>query len=235
MKDWLADIPDYLLGRMTDSDRQAFETELVSNAELRDALDRARIVDQSLDILAKEQLSTELLDIQTAIARGRTIRLLVTVAASIALLMMVYFGFMHNNIDGTQLYSEYYQAPLDETQRNGTDDTRSILQQGIALFQTGNYQECKDVLHSTTGTQQEVANYYIAHALLAQDSLRAARLIFDELSVSSGLYGNKSEWFAMLASLKLERRKEFKTRLDAILKQPGHEYFDKANSLANAL
>jgi|GEM_PF-4879546 len=237
MKNWAEYIPDYINERLSNDDREAFDLELRTDVELQNKLKKARIMDQAMDVLAEEQLGEEMDQVRNSVLRGRTMRILLGSAASVLIVIAGYFGIKQvQSQNFTELFAEYYHAPLDPTQRNGIREYTNPMEEGIALFHSGEFEKSMMLLRSLIGTDsEEEANYYIGHNLLAQDSLVMAGTVFDKLRQQDGPYHDKAEWFAMLAYLKNGNTEKFELILEEIISNPEHDYHQKAISLSEAM
>ena len=244
MEDYFDLIDQYLLGRMSATEAQAFEARVAKEPALANALEQQRQAIQLLEINRDIQLKDQLKAIhQNTIAQSnppntsptRSIvpmrRVLIGIAATIALLLIAYF-LLPLNQSPTQLYASNYQ-PYSITIGARGQSIPQALTQASTLYQQGQYEAALPIFQSIADTSQNtLLSLSIGLCQLALERPTAAITTLKSIQ-NDPLYGEPAQWYLALAYLKLEDITNSKSALQAI--QPNTEFYDQAQDLLKEL
>ncbi len=249
-------IEEYETGTMSAAERAAFESELVTNAELRQALALFQqtndVIEQGIENSLRSQLQTWNEEEATATPMtvttpvgGRVVQMRSTwvrlaVAASVALLIG-WFGvrWAHSQYSDEALFAAQYEKPADSSFRSGGAADRP-LQPGLDAWMAGDLNKATlffgDI--SPDDDHYAEAEYYLGHVALQQQQYDLAIAAFG-LSAQQGptRFKEKAEWNRVLTYLAAGRTKDadFLLFLGQLANRTGHSYQEQAQDLQGKL
>lgn len=244
-------IDQYETGALSPTEQDAFEAELATNAELREALALYRqagdVIEQQIENQLRAQLESWAAAGQSAeqAPAGRVVRMRVgwvrwAAAASVALLLG-WFGFQWAGRQYTDqaLYAGYYEKPADSAFRSGTA-AGQVLQPGFAALQKGDWAAAQAFFSGVAATEERYAEaqYYLGHACLQAGQYTAAAAAFERCAAQGeAKFQEKAEWNQVLALLAAGQTETpaFKTLLARIAAAPNHSFAAQARALQRQL
>jgi hypothetical protein len=160
--------------------------------------------------------------------------LILTVAAALALLFAVYFGFWNKQ---PSLYAkyEYVDAGLPVLMSQSED---YLLYDALTYFGEGNYAVAAEKLGAIEEAYagSDTLAYYLGASYLYLGKTDLARPFLQKVSEkeASGFI-QKAQWLLVLTELKDEDKAAAVARLSVILTTSGHEFAEPAAALAQEL
>lgn len=235
----LEKIEAYLEGQLTKADLASFaaeheienldaEIEWVQNIQLATGVSGLR--DQLDAILPNAEKSA------TEKSKVRPLRIILGVAASIAILVIGYLGLVRTG--GTDdLYATYkFEEPGLPVVMGASE--RYQLDDALTYYGEGNYKEAIRRLEKidTATIGSDTLQYFLGLSHLYDENPKEAEKYFDKLSSNkSSIFREKGEWLFVLAALQSKSYQAAKLRLDVILKQPEHSFYTEAVNLQEDL
>ncbi len=253
-------LEDYFNDRLSGEEKQRFELELKTNAELKTEYDAYLATREVIELLAFEQLGTELENMTPAMVKsdleseektaektakkGRVIafpRRVLSLAAGFLLLILAgTFWWSNAQYGNDALASTYAIGPNlnDLSGRRSEDGGDHILPKAAGLYHQGAYRK---VIQELRGLPADGSIYpdiqnLLGHAYLKNDQPAAAVESFKAV-----LAGNKdqlkpgAQWHLILAQLANGDQPAAEAELDRLLQQPAGPYHAKAKALKGSL
>ena len=153
------------------------------------------------------------------------------IAASILLLVVVYWGIQSDNT--TSLYATYeYVDPGLPVLMSQSDQHQ--LYDALSYYSEENYTVAAEKLGLLleTGTKSDTISYYLGASLLYQGKTEEAVPALKTLSEDSASpFHLRAQWLLVLAALKEEQLGEAQQLLPIILENQTHPFFEKAKQL----
>ena len=185
----------------------------------------------------RSQLKEVLPQSQSPQARIRTLfssPIILTMAAALALLFAVYFGFWNKQ---PSLYAkyEYVDAGLPVLMGQSED---YLLYDALTYFGEGNYAVAAEKLDAIKEAYagSDTLAYYLGASYLYLDKTDLSRpFLLQVLEKEASGFVQKAQWLLVLAELKDQDQSEASARLSVILATPGHEFAEPAAALAKEL
>lgn len=240
-------IEKYEAGTMDAAERDAFETELASNAELRQAraifLQTGDVLEQAIENTLRSQLQDWAKE-EAKPAGGKVVSMSATwvrlaAAASVALLLG-WFGWQWA---GTQysdqaLFASHYEKPVDQAFRAG--NTQHPFQSGFEALQTGNLNAAVAFFNNIASNDDryDEAQYYLGHSYLQLKSYADAIKAFTRAADGQDArFKEKAEWNLVLTYLEAGMVNEpaFTTLIKEMVDNTGHSYHTQAVQLQQEL
>lgn len=239
-------IEQYESGTMGAAERSAFEDELSTNTELRQARDlflKANdVIEQGIENKLRHQLqgwagNTNQAPIRSKVVSMNTTWVRMAIAASVALLIG-WFGFQWagNQYSDQGLYASHYEQPDASAFRAA--GAVHPLQTGFDAMQTGDLLDAAAFFGSIPADSDRYAEaqYYLGHASLQLKQYDAALAAFTTCSERpESKFREKAEWNLLLVYLATGNSDEVKRRVAQIAGNPDHSYQQKAETLSNEL
>ncbi|MCB0639946.1 MAG: hypothetical protein KDC54_25165, partial [Lewinella sp.] len=244
-KDTFSRIEAYLTGELPPDDRQAFEEEVARDEALARELEQHRLEHQAMRMLLHDELratmqswrkdapSTKAEDdgakvVSLSARRGRVRRLL-SIAAS--LLLLIGFGgswWAHQTV-GNQALAQSYAEGLSTSQRGGA------AREAESLLKAGDTQAAIDLLQDATDVSDRLL---LAQAYFQQKDYAAASAIYAEiegLPTISKAQRDLAQWQNALAQLGQGDATTARELLQGIAQSSGNDYQDDAAGLLRKL
>ena len=141
--------------------------------------------------------------------------------------------------DYLSLARQQLPAPLlTNLRQNSADSSLSSFEQAQLAFSKGYFQQTLDLLDHTDSTRRQATTFLEAHALFQLGRYAEAELRFAQLvRQNSRQFRFQSEWAVLMCRLAnyTQQPASARQQLDAILAQPQHPYFEKAQALQKIL
>ncbi|MEZ4891551.1 MAG: hypothetical protein R2778_00880 [Saprospiraceae bacterium] len=244
-------IEQYESGQMTAAERSAFEAELSTNAELKQAhtffLGANEVIEQGIENSLRNQLNdwaaaeagTSAKPAKTKVVSMQTTWVRMAIAASVTLLIG-WFGlqWMSNQYTDQALYSGFYEKPGDSTFRGGPSE--HPLKLGYEAFQKNDFAAAVSFFNSIPDSSDYYAEaqYYLGHSFIPLKEYNQAIKAFQHCaSRSESKFSEKAEWYLLLTYLNSGKTNDadFKALLDKLLSNPDHSFYEQAKKLSGKI
>ena len=248
-------IEQYETGQMPALERAAFEAELTTNDELRQALDLFRqandVVEQRVENSVREQFrqwdaaAVETPMTVTTPTSGKVVAMRTTwirlaIAASVALLLG-WFGFrwVSSQYSDEALFAAQYEFPVNSATRSASNDERP-LQPGFEAWAAGDLKKAATFFRDIPSEDEYYAEaqYYLGHVALQQQQYDAAIAAFTQTAQRPpSKFREKAEWNRVLAYLVAGHTADpaFQSFLQRIADNSAHSYQAQAKDLQKKL
>lgn len=233
----LEQIEAFLEGKITREELQKeADAEGVENLEMeiewfrnsRTAVEAAGLRKQ-LDEILPQPLETT-----AKVRRLRPNRWILAAAASVLLVLAIYWGQRNSTPD---LYAQYeYVDPGLPVLMSQSDD--HLLYDALTYYGEENYPVAAEKLQSIREqyAESDTLNYYLGASLLYQGETEQATPYLQQVSAKeNSRFRQRAEWLLVLAALRDKETDTAKARLENLLQTPGHEFFEQAQELQNTL
>ncbi len=203
----------YLLDKMDDAARQAFEQRMASDKELARKVKLEEEALQLLDAIGDQKMKARMDRIHEEVIgrstpKNRVKSFLVPLVVFMAILGMVYYLMVYNSNSSAEpkvLYAQYYESyPISLANREEGDDLK--IQQVNALYKNEEYQKVLPILDELI-LENSDAKLQIAAGISAlqtgayQKALSHFDLLIDN---EDPLYINQAKWYAAMTALQLK-------------------------------
>lgn len=230
-------IDRYLSGAMSSSERQAFEQELTTNAELREQVQLQRSMQQFLQHKEERQELQQKLTqtggdfFQIRQARPRLwVRWAAGSAAAAAVVLLVVWQFLLQ----PSLYDTYADfPPLTLTEKSA--DTPVDWSQTEAAFNGGDYATAAEQLaqYLQTYPDDQQAQLYLGIARMELGQAEEANELFRQLADASADIRPYAIWYRALNYLKADKKDNCRAVLEAI--PQASPFYEEAQELLGKL
>lgn len=168
------------------------------------------------------------------VRRLRPTRWILAAAASVLLILAIYWGQQNSTPD---LYTQYeYIDPGLPVLMSQSED--HLLYDALTYYGEENYPVAAEKLQSIREqyAESDTLNYYLGASLLYQGETEAATPYLQQvLNTENSRFQQRAEWLLVLTALRANELDTVKTRLENLLQTPDHEFFEQAQNLQDAL
>lgn len=247
MTQYIDRIEKYEAGIMDAAERAAFESELASNAELRQAhalfLQTNAVIEQGIENNLRSQLQDWAKE-EAKPAAGKVVSMSATwvrlaAAASVALLLG-WFGWqwVGTQYSDQALFASHYEKPVDQAFRAG--NAQHPFQKGFEAMQTGDLKAAVSFFTSITSDNEryDEAQYYLGHSYLQLKAYDDALAAFTTCANGQDIrFKEKAEWNLMLTYLEVGMTNDaaFTNLLAKMTGDANHSYHTQALKLQQEL
>lgn len=241
-EDLFNEIDAYLNGRMSKTERQAFQQRMDANAELRQEVDTQEHIHQGLDAVAMQR---QLATLRTGLVRRRQTRRTLQYAGALLLAGLLLTGGFYVTQSllrpvTEQAFLEYYNPEPDTANSRADDDTMATLPPGLpearADYYAGRYPYALNRLNALPADSLRLVPYYRGLTYLALEQPQNAITALQLATTSANLLTKqKSSWYLALAYLQANDAPRARQLLEPISKTDGHPYQDFAVELLGKL
>ncbi|MEM6380933.1 MAG: hypothetical protein AAF705_22365 [Bacteroidota bacterium] len=243
-------IQSYLDGSLNETERQAFEQELNQDPDLQADLDLHLLSNDAIELVIEDSLRADLKELQLETKavkqpakKGRVVGLRrrmvsLSIAASI-LLVIGFFGanYQINQYGNQAIAGSFYENELLTTVRG--NNNASLLQQGMELFEQGNYQAAVEYFDQVDDSNlQAEAAYAAGHSYynLGQFPI-AAENFATVMDSNDPRYVEKSELFYLISALAADQtdNARFNEVLNQMLENEEHLHHQEALNIQKKL
>ncbi|MEZ5038727.1 MAG: tetratricopeptide repeat protein [Saprospiraceae bacterium] len=170
------------------------------------------------------------------IVRGLgSMRTILAVAASILLLILVYWGVEGRKAPGLYAQFEYTDPGLPVLMSQSKDHQ---LYDALTYYSEANYEVAATKLEQlkAAGIGSDTTTYYWGASLLYQGKGDAASPALQEIARNpASPFQARAEWLLVLAALQQDRLTEARQLLPAILTNQAHPFYESATRLQQVL
>lgn len=186
-------IDQYLRGEMSQSEHLLFEQRMLSDQELRRAVQLRGLIVQTIKDSAEERLKSKLKELDVSLEQ-RSKRTYLKIAASIVIMMALIFYFNSGLKSNKEVIAKYDLVDIGIPNKMGSSD-KLQLTQGMNYFKQHEYAKA---LHSFSGIKQQALNdtvsYYSGICYYRLDSTNQALQLFYQVANSDSPYQLKAEY-----------------------------------------
>lgn len=236
---WYDKIDRYLNGEMSSDEKQQLESELAVNKELENAFNLYKTVETTIRIkqqygaganalktTLQQAYASETYDAPAeppvarvvSLKKKSTLRIAVSVAASVLIVVFGYYIFSNRTPDLRQLagtYIDQSMSSISQSMGSGQDS----LQQGITAYNQKDYQKALHFFNLVSASHPENrdAKQYAGYVYLITMEYDSALVRFDELIRMDGRFNNGM--FLKAATLLRRDKKEDAEQARRLLRQ----------------
>ncbi len=250
---YLPQFEAYTEGTLSPGEREAFEQELASNPEFKEAF---RLYQVSLHVMEQQiedALRTTLKDWEkthsgsdSSRKEARTVsfraRLVRYSAAATVLLLVGVFGIslVSRNYGNQGLYARYYDDPaLGGLRGDPSAPAASPLEDAKEAYQNQDFALAADKLRTVpqTDSQYAEAQYFLGHAYSQTGRFDQAQQAFSQSALAGDpRFQEKSEWYAALSCLRAgEDDAACQDLFDQMAANPDHSFHNQAKEMVRQL
>ncbi len=238
--DWFIKFEEYLNGQMGNKEKSVFESELSSNEEMNSAFKIYRTIETEMGIHQKETVSEAELkhsldrlngkyfkDSRKAtkvvpLISSRIFKTIMTVAASLLILFVVYTEFFQPSQEVRFLADNYIESNFKQLGQT-MDSTPDSLQLGIAAYNNQEYNNAiqlfQGVQENQPGNAEAIKNIGLSYIMKNDFDLALQK--FDELIAIENLYSNEGLFLKALTLMQRDEKgdkEEAKILLEQVVK-----------------
>lgn len=239
-------IEAYFTNKLSDSELIAFEERLKNDKDFFDRVQLEKQLFESLDeaslgsVSNKDHASVQaykaafesdaIRDIKKAIIKAevsyeqkpkRYIGLYIAAAASIALLISIFF-WNETNESSSSLYTEYIELSTLPSLAERRNESSDVLLNAQRQFENKSYTEAINILQEAikdTTDHRAVKYVYLGIAQMESHQFDDAMHTFETLAQSDFIDAPLAHWYMALLYLKKDDRKQAEIRLKKIIKE----------------
>lgn len=247
MELYLEKVERYASGQMNTAERQAFETELAENAELKQAYAVYRlgdeVIEQGIENDLRRQLKSWAAESGAPRARVVSMRpvwLRWAAAASVVLVAgFLFFRYNAGQYSDAALFAGQYEQPTASMFR-AIDGAVNPFEKGYQAVESSRWAEATAFFEAIPDTDSRYAEaqYWLGHAALQSKEYDRALTAFRNTAALRDIkFSERAEWDLVLTYLAAGRSDaaDFKTNLDRIANNPNHSFYSKAQTLQQKL
>jgi hypothetical protein len=237
MKVDLEVLENYYEGRMSNSEREAFEKLLISDARVAEELHNYILSKTAISAAANERLKEHLMEsgkeLQIADQRKSPFTRFLAIAASIAIIAglgWISFLFFHHQKSNEEIYLSYYQRPdINEFTVRGNDNDSSQLfwDQGLHYYENHKIEkaaaEFKKLILINKTTSASKAYFMLGLCYMELNDTQKAIQTLGRVSDQSNFVYMK-QYYSALCLIKMDKKKEASDLLLKIVKDQNHPY-----------
>jgi tetratricopeptide (TPR) repeat protein len=237
MKVDLEILENYYEGRMSHSEKEAFDKLIVSDADVAAdlqnyVLSRTAIASSSNDRLKKHLIESGK-DLQLSDQKKTPFARYLTIAASIAILVglgWIMFHYLHPHKSTAEIYLSYFQRPdINEFTIRGEDNDSSQVFWDRGLNYYANHKidkaatEFNKMIRMNKSTSASKAYFMLALCYMEMNNTQKAIQTFERVSDQSNFVYMK-QYYSALCLIKMDKKKEASDLLLKIAKDQNHPY-----------
>jgi tetratricopeptide (TPR) repeat protein len=237
MKVDLEILENYYEGRLSFSEKEAFEKLVTSDAEVATDLQNYILSRTAIASASKERLKNHLIEngknLQLSDQRKTPFTRYLAIAASIAILVglgWVIFRSLHHQKSTEEIYLSYYQRPdINEFTVRGEDNDSGQLfwAQGLDYYANHKIEmavkEFNKMIQMNKAVSASKAYFMLALCYMEMNDTQRAIQTFGRVSDQSNFVYMK-QYYSALCLIKLDKKKEASDLLLKIAKDQNHPY-----------
>lgn len=241
---------DYIDGELNDSEVKSFKERLLIDSDFKELYeDQKAFVEgikqaeslNTLDFLKSLEKDTPMIN-QTD--KGKVIPLKLNrkiwwAAASITLLMCLYFVWPSQSVNTEDMYSQYYEPypNFSPVVKRGPDEKAvlSIYENAMVLYEAGNYIEAQSILKDLFEKTNEVeSGFYLAQCYMYNGKHKEALKVLKYLLEKPTDLESPLCWYKALTLIKLDRLEDATDELNKLIKEKSI-YKEKAQEIIKTI
>ncbi len=237
MKIDLETLENFYEGRMSKSERDAFDKLILSDAQAAEDLNNYIISKTAITAASNERLKKHLIEsgkaVQITDHRKASFTRYLAIAASIALLLgigWVTYLFLNPQKSPEEIYISYYQRPdVNEFTVRGENNDSSQLYWDRGLNHFANHKigmaasEFNKIIQMNKTISASKAYFMLALCYMEMNETQKAIQTFDRVSDQSTFVYMK-QYYSALCFIKMDKKKEASDLLQQIVQDQNHPY-----------
>ncbi|MEM1322089.1 MAG: tetratricopeptide repeat protein [Bacteroidota bacterium] len=242
-------IEAYLLGQLSEGERQAFEERMAAEPELAQQVEQERKLLSGMAYFSQQQFKAELQAIHREVIEGEAVKpppegkkkpglpwwLIALVALGLAALL--FWWLQGPAPTPQQLYAAHYEVfELPSASRD--PDNQAVQAQAYALYEQGQYQQALPLFEQLLENQTNNIPLQLAagNCHLQLNQAQAALPYFARsLAADDLLYRDQARWYAGLTQLQLGLPEAARAYLQPLADDPSSSYQTQAQGILKAL
>lgn len=231
---------NFLKNNLSQTDAQKFESDLESDAALKEDFELHKRAKEAAELLKEQALRKKmnlLWEENVKTEKPKKLSFIWAAAAAIALILVSVwaFDFFGKTYTSEQILAENIFLPKSKEIRGQNPNFESALNGGMKNFEKKNYKaavENFEVIPDTSGYFSE-AQYYLGHVYLQSKEFGKAALAFENVIKQNDPTNiREAKWHLILSKIgDNSPQSSYRELLNEILNNPNHLYFQKAKSL----
>ncbi len=237
-------IEKYLNNELSESEKVAFDSRLAEDKALAQEFEKHQLAHKALDYVIAKNLKKQLIELEeeekiVSLNIRKNKRLMIISLAASLLLVAGFFFFIQSDgrLDGAALAGNYYEAPNLNIRSSGeSSQFPALIEEGRQALNDKDYGKAIEAFSSIASEDDYYiqAQFMLGHAYFQQKNYAAAIPPFDIVNNSEDFrLEEAAEWFALLACI--AQNLDCKERLEQILNQKTHAFYEKTVSLNNKM
>ena len=247
-------IEKYFNNELNDQEKKALETNIESDEGLKVVFNQHLLAQEAIELLVEDNLRDQLKALEEAAnktqagqesgnvisiaSRRRRLIRVVSLAASVALMIGMFFVIQQNNLTTSDdSLAGYYKKPDFSAERGlkGAEDEIDVgsLKSGLQALEANEYEQAIQAFQGVTAENPYFlsAQYYLGHAHYLNNEYERAEQIFESVAATQDLqFSENAQWYALLSCIQLNSS-NCQDKLDQILTDPGHFFYNQAQKI----
>lgn len=238
-------IENYVEGRLSDNERQDFETRLIVDSDFKEEFDLYNNIVSGIKASGLENLKAKLKEADDELDSNNIIelkpenknssRLYLSIAASLVLILGIAFIWKINSSnDLSGMANSIYEK--DKGLPTEMAVSASVYNEPINNYKNDNYEKAKALLLPLFKEKpnNDTANFCLGIVEYELKNYKESENYFNAITSQSSFY-SKAEYRLLLVYLKLNSLEHAKITCKQILTNPNHPYFDKVQLISKEL
>ncbi|MFK8009418.1 MAG: tetratricopeptide repeat protein [Saprospiraceae bacterium] len=249
MMNYINQIDDFILNKLSPQEKEDFRQQLLKNAELAQEVRKRELVRDGLEALGNQKMKDRIKVVRKEMLdqekndnppknQNRIIPLWIMAAAAIFILGFVGWQFLNpTEITPEEIFAESYQPYMEDFGSRGTDMTKNYLQAGT-YYNERNYSAAIPLLQNILEAepQNSEVELVLGDCLLSINKTEEAMVHFNSiLARKTNLYNDPAQWFLALSYLKQNEIEACKNALKNLIDNPRADYHEEAKELLSKL
>ena len=244
------DLERYLLGRMSEQEKQAFEQQLSTDATLADELELYRDTVAGIRLEGSQALKERLREVEASLADQRVSRpsedqearrrpLMIWLAIAASLLAVILLGYLV--LPGTSpedRYAVYYQPYpnlINPTPRSAEGVEETLLERAMRAYDNQQYVQALALFEQGNAFSNPGYTFYYAASYLGSNQPQKAIPLLERVARNQkSLFYAPALWYLALAHLKMNNPAEAIPYLEKVAARDG-DYAREAGQLLREL
>ncbi|MEM9918276.1 MAG: tetratricopeptide repeat protein [Bacteroidota bacterium] len=236
------DIETYLMGRMSEAEKSAFEQRLqVDNALAQEVRTQEMLIEQamSLGVLEMKQKLRSIKKEMVAQHQRRIRRIVGLVAVGVALLLAILFFINQQgaSIQVDKIYASHYQAyELTFGSRN-TEELPQLSEVG-KFYQDQSYDKALPLIETLLAEEPNNSRLLLAKGICQMElnEFAQAKLVFQQLiDKQDTFYFQQAQWYTALSCIRLDQLDAAKPYLQSLAQTDGAFKQEEATQILSEL
>lgn len=235
-------IEHYLDGKLSDTERLAFEERVRSEAELRAQVEEMKLIREGIVWASRKEVLKSLKELEATLpeVEAPVIPLWrntwLQVAAGISLLAVCAYLLWPRTQEPAQLFAEYFEPYpniIMPTVRGVVENDSTVKAQAFRAYDQQDYAQAIQLFEKLS-TQDEAVLLYLGNSYLASGQPEKALVLFEKVLNDYDVFDEQAEWYVAVSYLKLEEREKAKVALQKVVARES-SYKSKAQLILEKL
>lgn len=235
-------IEQYLNGRLSETERLAFEEKVKHEEVFRAEVEELKLIREGIHIASRKEILKSLKDLEAKLPevdfpvvplwRNSWLR----VAAGISLLAICIYLLWPRTQEPTQLFAEYFEPYpniIMPTVRGVVENDSTLKAQAFRAYDQRDFVKAIE-LFVQLSIQDEVVLLYLGNSYLASGQPDKALPLLEKVLNEFDVFDEQAEWYIAISYLKLEEKEKAKGALKKVIAR-GSSYKSKAQLILEKL